>query len=169
MDTASPAPRHWINRSTLGLALVSLLSDMSHELATAVLPAFLIALGGGPLALGVIEGLSDGGSALAKLWGGWKADRLVRRKPLASIGYLITAAGVAAVGWCTALWQVGLCRLAAWLGKGSRSASRDLLLSESAAPADLGKAYGLERAGDSLGAVIYSARRFTVRGADSVS
>ena len=153
MYPASPAPRHWINRSTLGLALASLLSDISHELATAVLPAFLIALGGGPLALGLIEGLSDGGSALAKLWGGWQADRLQRRKPLASIGYLITAVGVAAVGWCTSLWQVGLCRLAAWLGKGSRSASRDLLLSEAAAPADLGKAYGLERAGDSLGAV----------------
>mgnify|MGYP001797652083 CR=1 FL=1 len=79
--------------------------------------------------------------------------RLTLRTPLAASGVLISAAGVVAVGWGTALWHVGLCLLAAWLGKVSRSASRDWLLSEAAAPADLGKAYGLERAGDSLGAV----------------
>ncbi len=39
---AASAPRAWLNRTTLGISLASLLSDISHELATAVLPAFLV-------------------------------------------------------------------------------------------------------------------------------
>ena len=89
--SAPEAPRHlptrvWLNRTTIGVALASLLSNVSHDLATAVLPAFLATLGGGPAALGLIEGSADGLSALAKLWGGVAADRVRRRKPLASVG-----------------------------------------------------------------------------------
>jgi len=144
----------WLNRSTVGVALASLFSDVSHELATAVLPAVLLGLGAGPAALGFIEGSADGLSTVAKLWGGAAADRAVRRKPLASIGYLITAAGIAAIAFCTTWTQVLGCRVAAWIGRGSRSAPRDVLMAEAAAPAALGKAFGMERAGDALGAVL---------------
>ena len=144
----------WLNRSTLGVALASLFSDVSHELATAVLPAVLLGLGAGPAALGLIEGSADGAATLAKLWGGHAADRATRRKPLASIGYLVTAVGVAAIALCTTWAQVLACRVAAWIGRGSRSAPRDVLMAEAAAPTALGKAFGMERAGDALGAVI---------------
>lgn len=146
--------RAWLNRSTLGVASASLFSDVSHELATAVLPAVLLSLGGGPAALGLIEGTADGVSTLAKLWGGAAADRVKRRKPLASVGYLVTAIGVAAIAFCTTWLQVLACRVAAWIGRGSRSAPRDVLMAESAAPAALGKAFGMERAGDAFGAVL---------------
>ena len=54
---AEPGGRSaWLNRSTLGIALASLFSDIAHELGTAVLPAVLIGLGAGPAALGLIEG-----------------------------------------------------------------------------------------------------------------
>jgi MFS family permease len=148
------AETSWLNRSTVGAGLASLFSDVSHELATAVLPAFLIALGAGPAALGWIEGAADGLSAIAKLWGGVMADRLERRKPLASVGYLVTALAIAAIGFCTRWWQVALCRGVAWIGRGSRSAPRDVLLSEAAPKGATGRAFGLERAGDALGAVI---------------
>ena len=144
----------WLNRSTLGISLASLFSDIAHELGTAVLPAVLLGLGAGPAALGLIEGSADGLSTLAKLWGGAAADRVKRRKPLASIGYLVTAVGIAAIALCTTWAQVLACRVAAWLGRGSRSAARDVLMSEAAAPSALGKAFGLERAGDALGAVL---------------
>jgi MFS family permease len=144
----------WLNRSTVGVALASLLSDVSHELATAVLPSVLLALGAGPAALGLIEGSADGLSTLAKLWGGHAADKARRRKPLASIGYLVTAAGVAAIAFCTTWSQVLACRVIAWIGRGSRSAPRDVLMAEAASPLALGKAFGMERAGDALGAVI---------------
>lgn len=149
-----PPRRAWLNRTTLGVSAASLFSDISHELATAVLPAFLVALGAGPAALGWIEGSADGLSALAKLWGGVAADRVRRRKPLASIGYLVTALGTAAIGVCTAAWQVLLCRVVAWIGRGSRSPARDVLMAEGAPSEAHGRAFGMERAGDAAGAVL---------------
>jgi MFS family permease len=127
---------------------------VSHELATAVLPAFLLSLGAGSAALGWIEGSADGLSALAKLWGGVMADRSRRRKPLASAGYLITGLGTAAIGLCTNAWQVMACRGLAWLGRGSRSPARDVLMAEGAPPEAHGRAFGLERAADAAGAVM---------------
>jgi MFS family permease len=144
----------WLNRTTLGASLASLLSDVSHELATAVLPAFLLSLGGGPAALGWIEGSADGMSALAKLWGGVAADRVRRRKPLASIGYLVTGLGTAAIGLCTSAWQVLACRVVAWIGRGSRGPARDVLMAEGVAPEAHGRAFGLERGADAFGAVL---------------
>jgi hypothetical protein len=64
-------PGHrWLNRTVLGIALASLFSDWSHEIATAVLPAFLGSLGAGAAWLGIIEGISDGLSSFAKLGSG---------------------------------------------------------------------------------------------------
>jgi MFS family permease len=149
-----PSRRAWLNRTTLGVSAASLFSDISHELATAVLPAFLVALGAGPAALGWIEGSADGLSALAKLWGGVATDRVRRRKPLASVGYLVTAVGTAAIGVCSAAWQVLVCRVVAWIGRGSRTPARDVLMAEGAAPEAHGRAFGMERAGDAAGAVL---------------
>jgi MFS family permease len=149
-----PGRERWVNRTTLGISLASLFSDVSHELATAVLPAFLLTLGAGPAALGWIEGSADGLSAVAKLWGGVAADRVQRRKPLASVGYLVTAVGIAAIGLCTAAWQVLVCRVVAWIGRGSRSPARDVLMAEGAPPETHGRAFGMERAADAAGAVL---------------
>ena len=149
-----PVRKGWLNRTTLGISLASLFSDVSHELATAVLPAFLVSLGAGPAALGWIEGGADGLSALAKLWGGVTADRVRRRKPLASLGYLVTGVGTAAIGLCANAWQVMLCRMVAWIGRGSRSPARDVLMAEGSPPEAHGRAFGLERAGDATGAVL---------------
>jgi len=144
----------WLNRTTVGVSLASLFSDVSHELGTAVLPSLLLSIGAGPAALGIVEGMADGISSVAKLWGGVMTDRVKRRKPLASVGYLVTAVGVAAIGVCTTAWQVLLCRMAAWIGRGSRSAPRDYLMAQAVRPETRGRAFGMERAGDALGAVI---------------
>lgn len=144
----------WLNRTTLGTSLASLLSDISHELATAVLPVFLTSLGAGSAALGWIEGTADGLSAVAKLWGGVAADRVRRRKPLASIGYLVTGLGTAAIGLCTTSGQVMACRVVAWIGRGSRGPARDVLMAEGVPAEAHGRAFGLERGADALGAVL---------------
>ena len=81
-------------------------------------------------------------------------DRVTRRKPLASIGYLVTAVGIAAIALCTSWTQVLACRVAAWIARGSRSAPRDVLMAQATTPSTTGKAFGMERAGDALGAVI---------------
>ena len=66
----SPA-QSWLNRTVFGIALASLFSDWSHEIATAVLPAFLGSLGVAAAWLGIIEGISDGLSSFAKLGSGF--------------------------------------------------------------------------------------------------
>jgi MFS family permease len=154
LDPTSVTHASWLNRTTIGLSLASLLSDVSHELATAVLPALLLGLGAGPAALGIIEGAADGLSALAKLGGGVATDRLRRRKPLASIGYLVTGVATAAIGLCVSAVQVLACRVVAWIGRGSRSPARDVLMTESARPEVRGRAFGMERAADATGAVL---------------
>src|SRR5213592_3657373 len=92
----NPEPKQsWLNSTVLGVGLTSLFSDWSHETATAILPAFLAAIGAGPAWLGAIEGIADGLSSFTKLAAGHYTDRLKRRKPLAVFGYAFTALATA--------------------------------------------------------------------------
>jgi len=91
---------------------------------------------------------------MAKLWGGVAADRVKRRKPLASIGYFVTGLGTAAIGVCTSAAQVLLCRVVAWIGRGSRGPARDVLMAEGSPREAHGRAFGLERSADATGAVL---------------
>src|SRR2546427_3654801 len=81
----------WLNRTVLGIGLASLFSDWSHEIATTLMPAFLATMGVAAAWLGFIEGISDGFSSFAKMASGYYTDKLQRRKPIAVIGYLVTA------------------------------------------------------------------------------
>src|SRR5271167_4834479 len=92
---------HWLNRTVLGIGLASLFSDMSHEVATALLPAFLATMGVAAAWLGVIEGVSDGLSSFTKMGSGYYTDKLQRRKPLLVAGYVVTALGTASFGLAT--------------------------------------------------------------------
>lgn len=85
------ASKRWLTRGVLGIGLASLFSDWGHEAATAILPAFLASLGAPAVALGVIEGVSDGLSSFSKLAGGRVADRPEWRKPTGIVGYATTA------------------------------------------------------------------------------
>lgn len=76
-----------------------------------------------------------------------------RRLRMASGGYLVTAAATGAIGLAATVWQAGLARAAAWLARGVRTPARDAMLASLALPGAYGRAYGLERAGDNLGAV----------------
>src|ERR1044072_7256485 len=91
----------WLNRTVLGVGLTSLFSDWSHETATAVLPAFLAAIGAGPAALGGIAGIAEELSSFAKLIAGHYTDRLRPRKTLAVFGYAFTALCTASFGFAT--------------------------------------------------------------------
>ena len=144
----------WLSRTVLGVGLTSLFSDWSHETATAVLPAFLATVGAGPAWLGAIEGVADGLSSIAKLIAGHYTDRMKRRKPLAVFGYAFTALSTASFGLASSAYQVLLGRIAAWLGRGVRSPARKALLAADVPPNAYGRAFGLERLMDTLGAVV---------------
>lgn len=144
----------WLNRNVIGMGLTSLLSDVSHEAATAVLPLFMTAINAPAAALGAIEGLADAVSSFAKLGAGWLGDRLERRKPMIVGGYTLTALGVGTMALAAGWGLVAISRVAAWFGRGARGPLRDSIMAESVPPAAYGRAFGFERAGDSLGAVV---------------
>jgi MFS family permease len=152
--TESQKQSAWLNRTVLGVGLTSLFSDWSHETATAVLPAFLAVIGAGPAWLGVIEGVADGLSSFAKLAAGHYTDQLKRRKPLAIFGYAFTAIATASFGIATHAFHVLLGRSAAWLGRGVRSPAKKALLAGDVPAGAYGRAFGLERLMDTLGAIL---------------
>ena len=148
------ARHRWLNRNVIGMAVTSFLSDAGHEMVTAVLPGFLATLGIAASALGWIEGISDAAASFVKLGAGWYSDRIGHRKGIVSVGYFLTGTALAvfavAISWPLVL--VG--RVISWFGRGVRGPLRDAMLAESVTPDVRGKAFGLHRAGDTLGAII---------------
>ncbi|MDW8344663.1 MAG: MFS transporter [Verrucomicrobiae bacterium] len=144
----------WLNRTVFGIGLASLLSDWAHEIATAVLPAFLATMGAAAAWLGLIEGVSDAISSFAKMGSGYFTDQMRRRKPIAVFGYVLTAVGTACFGLATQAWHVLVCRAAAWFGRGVRTPVRKALLAAAVTPATYGRAFGFERMMDTCGAII---------------
>jgi MFS family permease len=144
----------WLNRNVIGMGLTSLLSDAGHEMATAVLPAFLATIGLSAAVLGAIEGIADAVSSFAKLGSGWWSDRIGYRKTITVGGYALTGASTGifalAAGWPLVL----AARVIGWFGRGIRGSLRDAMLAESVDAAHVGKAFGFHRAGDTLGAII---------------
>jgi MFS family permease len=147
------ASTRWLTRGVLGIGLASLFSDWGHEAATAILPAFLASLGAPAAALGVIEGVSDGLSSFSKLAGGWIADHPPLRKPAGIIGYVATGISTFAYGFAHSWAAMLALRGLGWMGRGSRGPSRDALLADAVVPGQAGRAFGFERAMDTLGAV----------------
>jgi MFS family permease len=142
---------YWLNRTVLGIGLASLFSDWSHEIATTAMAAFLATMGVAAFWVGLIEGVSDGLSSFAKMASGYYTDKLRGRKPVAVIGYLVTALGTASFGLATAAWHVLLSRACAWLGRGVRTPVRKALLAGAVTKETYGRAFGFERMMDTLG------------------
>src|SRR5690349_22150492 len=65
-----------VGATVLALGAVSLITDISSEMVTAVLPLYLVTgLGLSPLGFGLLDGVYNGFSALVRLVGGHLADR----------------------------------------------------------------------------------------------
>ncbi len=142
------------NPGVVGIGVASLLSDTGHEMATAALPGFLRTIGAPAAALGLIEGVADSALSLSKLAGGAAADRPgVERRSLAAGGYAVTALGHGAFGLAGAWPAVAVARALSWVARGGKAPARDSLLAGSVHPDQLGRAFGVERAMDSLGAI----------------
>lgn len=153
--TDAKEQRRWLTRGVASVGLASFFSDSGHEITTSILPSFLIVtLRSSAGVLGLIEGVSDALTGLAKLFAGPLANDQERRLQMASGGYLVTAAATGAIGLAATVWQAGLLRATAWLARGVRSPARDAMLASLAPPTAYGRAFGLERAGDNMGAVV---------------
>jgi MFS family permease len=118
-----------------------------------VLPAFLVSLGAGPAQLGLIEGIAESVASFAKLFSGYLADRIDRRKPVVVAGYFVANAVKPLLAVVTAWWHILLIRFSDRLAKGVRGAPRDVMVAESVDKDRLGSAYGLIQSMDSAGAI----------------
>ncbi|MGQ4385649.1 MFS transporter [Streptomyces sp. SAS_270] len=153
--------------TVLALGAVSLVTDISSEMVTAVLPLYLVlGLGLSPLQFGFLDGLFNGGSAIVRLLAGHAADRGHRHKRVAGIGYALSAcsrlglllAGGAATGIAAALATDRI-------GKGIRTAPRDALITLNSPPDALGRSFGVHRAMDTTGALLGPLAAFALLGA----
>ncbi|MBT2470419.1 MFS transporter [Streptomyces sp. ISL-66] len=150
-----PGRRAALAPTVLALGTVSLITDVSSEMVTAVLPLYLVAgLGLTPLGFGLLDGLYNGVSALVRLTGGHLGDRFGRHKALAGIGYGLSALSKPLLLLAHTLPAIGAVLALDRTGKGLRTAPRDALISLSAAPGERGRAFGVHRAMDTAGALI---------------
>ena len=158
---AAPAARSGrrriaVSRTVILLGLVSLFTDLSQEMVTAVLPLYLtyqVRLS--PLQFGFIDGMYQGATALVRLLGGLVADRKERHKEVAATGYGASAlCKLALVGVGGAWLGTTVVLLVDRLGKGIRTAPRDALISLDSERAGLGRSFGVHRALDTVGAML---------------
>ena len=142
-------------RNIILLGLTSLLTDISSEMVYPLIPFFLTAtLGAGPAALGLIEGIAESVASILKLFSGMASDRFRKKRVFAIFGYGTSTVGKAVL-YLASSWSVVFGgRLLDRIGKGIRTAPRDALIAESAVPGQAGRAFGLHRAMDTLGAAI---------------
>ncbi|WP_078883999.1 MFS transporter [Streptomyces sp. NRRL S-340] len=175
---ARPGPgrrRAAVAPTVLALGTVSLITDVSSEMVTAVLPLYLVTgLGLSPLGFGLLDGVYNGFSALVRLAGGHLADRgRGGHKRVAGLGYGISALCKPLLLVVHSLTPIGLVLAADRTGKGLRTAPRDALISLSSTPGTRGRAFGVHRAMDTAGALLgplaaFWILRATVDGYDAV-
>ena len=136
------------------LSVVSFLQDAASELLYPILPIFLTVTLGAPVAVvGAVEAVAEGIAAITKYVAGRMVDRS-HPKRFVALGYWLAAAGkaiiAAAFAWPVVLLGRGVDRL----GKGIRGAPRDSLLVTDIEPEARGRAFGVHRTADTMGAVV---------------
>lgn len=149
--------------TVIALGIVSMLTDISSESVTAVLPLYITgALGLSMVAYGFLEGLNQGMSAIVRIAAGYTADRSNRPKPVALAGYGLSM--VARVGLLFVQGFAGITAIvgADRVGKGIRTAPRDAMIQEASQPEHLARSFGLHRMLDTVGATVGPLLAFVV-------
>ncbi len=144
-----------VTRNVVALGMVSLLTDVSTEMILPVLPLFVTGvLHASVTSVGVIEGVAECTAAMLRLASGWLSDRIGRRKPFLMFGYGISTVAKGAMALAASWPAILALRFADRVGKGLRNPPRDALIADSVEPQYLGRAFGLHRAMDTLGAAL---------------
>jgi len=135
------------------LGLISFFTDLSTEMVYPLIPLYLVGtFGATHVLVGIIEGIAESMASLLKVYSGYLTDRFKKKKLLAFSGY---AAGlVYKFTLIFASTWVGIlgARVFDRLGKGIRTAPRDVLIAESIDKNNMGKAFGFHKALDMFGA-----------------
>lgn len=137
------------------IGLVSFFADLSTEMVYPLIPLYLTsAFGATPAVVGLVEGIAESLASLLKVFSGYVTDRYRRKKPLAFAGYAAGLVYKAALLLAGSWGGVLAARVVDRVGKGVRTAPRDVLVSESAAPGKLGHSFGLHKTLDMAGSTL---------------
>ena len=137
------------------LGLVSFFADISAEMVYPIIPLYLTsAFGATPALIGIIEGIAESLASLLKVFSGYITDKYNKKKPIAFLGYatglIYKIALIAASSWGGILGA----RVIDRIGKGIRTAPRDVMVCESADSNRMGTAFGIHKALDMAGSAI---------------
>ncbi len=151
----SPAGIRTVSSTVVTLGIVSMLTDISSESVSAILPLYITGvLGLSTIAFGFLDGLYQGVSALVRIAGGHASDRLDQPKWVAFTGYALAAVARLGLLFGTGFAAITAVITADRVGKGIRTAPRDALITAASRPARLGTAFGVHRTLDNIGAAV---------------
>jgi MFS family permease len=139
----------------VAVGLVSLFNEIASQIVAPLIPILLVTvLAAGPIALGIIEGVADAAACFLRLLSGRLSDAWgARRKGFMLAGYAIANAAKPLVALAGAWWVIALLRTTDRVGKGLRSAPRDAIVADFTPREMRGRAYGVQRALDRVGAI----------------
>lgn len=122
------------------LGFVSFFSDISAEMVYPIIPLYLSsAFGATPVLVGIIEGIAESLASLLKVFSGYITDKKGKKKPIAFVGYAAGMVYKAALIFATSWVGVLGARVIDRVGKGIRTAPRDVMVSESVDKNHMGK------------------------------
>lgn len=143
-----------ISRNVLFTGLTSFLTDTSTKMVYSVMPMFLLSIGASKTSLAVIEGIAESTAALVKTFSGFWSDKMGKNKPLMLIGYGLSTLIMPFYALVVSPAHVLFLRFAERVGKGVRTAPRDSLIAGSVTNGETGKAFGVQKAMDNMGAIL---------------
>ena len=144
-----------IKKNVFVLGVASFLTDISSEMLYPVIPIFLTSVLGAPMSVvGLIEGIAESTASVLKAFSGWLSDKIGRRQPFVVWGYALSSIAKPILFFAYAWPIVLLSRFLDRLGKGLRTSPRDAMIADSTDAQFRGKAFGLHRAMDTLGAIL---------------
>ncbi len=155
---ASAPPAARLPHDVWAVSLVSLFSDWSYEMILPVLPFFLaLVLHASPAEIGAVEGAAVLAQSLAQWYAGVRVAHRPDRRFRGSAGYATTTAAHGLIALAPTWPVVGALRSVGWAGRGIRLPIKQAILADASGPAHRGRAFGLEQALDSTGAILGTA------------
>jgi MFS family permease len=137
------------------MGLVSFFTDISTEMITSVLPLYIIKdLDLSRTILGAIEGSGEFVNYIFRIPSGYISDKIGKRKIVIIIGYGISTISKPFFIFVTSFLDTIIVRISDRIGKGIRTAPRDALIADSIDQSISGKAFGIHRTLDQIGAII---------------
>lgn len=144
-----------MSKNVISLGVVSFLNDVSSDMIFPFIPIFLTNVLGASVAfVGLIEGVAETTASVCKAAAGRISDTLHSRKPLIVFGYSLSALSKPLLAIAASPWHVLAVRFFDRVGKGTRDAPRDSLLSISTKKKSFGRVFGFHRGADTLGAAV---------------